>query len=160
MRGNQMESEPQCLRSPTEFKVQGREGTHVSGLPGWVRKLSHHCWLFGISTCKHTPGVPMNTQNQGGEPQPSGSPRAGRNWSLQSLGKVAPGQGTQDSGPPHPTSQEEETGHVDPPLLSAGGAAGLEEAEPGGPDSQALDYVPPFPSIPLCFNAVLDLLKE
>ena len=49
---------------------------------------------------------------------------------------------------------------LDPPLLSAGGAAGLEEAEPRGPDSQALDYVPHFPSIPLCFNAVLELLKE
>ena len=61
---------------------------------------------------------------------------------------------------PTPTSQEEETGHVDPPLLSAGGAAGLEEAEPRGPDSQALDYAPHFPSIPLCFNAAPDLLKE
>lgn len=49
---------------------------------------------------------------------------------------------------------------MDPPLLSAGGAAGLEEAEARGPDSQALDYAPHFPSIPLCFNAVLDLLKE
>lgn len=84
-----------------EFKVQSREGAHKGWLPVGVRNLSHQCWLFRGSTCEHVPGVWMNTQQQGGEPQPLGSPRAEKNWSLRRPGEVHSRAGSPGLWAPH-----------------------------------------------------------
>ena len=111
------------LRSPTEFKVQGREGTHVSGLPGWVRRLSSLLALW-----------PLHLQTHTGCSSEHPAPRRG-------------------TAALRVTQSREELG-------SAETWAGLPQDKEPRTLVAPPGYVPPFPSIPLCFNAVPDLLKE
>lgn len=149
--------------SASPEQVQSRNGTHEGRLSVAVGSPSHHGWLFWGSVSKlRIPSTNEESHTSSGHTE-NLRPTA-------DSGRVTPGHAAQGSRHPRGALG------TPPPRRRRQGIWGLllslweavlrpshrptnQQAMHGCPDSLALGD-PPLPSIPLGFNAVLDLLKE